>query len=102
MTRIYLLVLWLFSSAVFAQYSCPLTCLPPACVCASKSPPNGLTIAQTPMFVTLTFDDSVQSNVFDVIKYLLNNSTNRNGNLLFTILLIRLPIASHAFYKCSV
>ncbi|KAI8808379.1 hypothetical protein BJ742DRAFT_279066 [Cladochytrium replicatum] len=61
------------------SYSCPSTCVPPACMCASTSPPGGLSIADTPMFVTLTVDDSVYPILTDAFAAVTNFTTNPNG-----------------------
>ncbi|KAI9199630.1 uncharacterized protein BJ171DRAFT_562624 [Polychytrium aggregatum] len=66
-----------------ANYQCPQdTCVPPACLCASQSPPGGLQPKQVPQFITLTFDDSVNDGVIDVINNItaaLNTKPNPNG-----------------------
>jgi hypothetical protein len=57
-----------------STYSCdPNTCkLANGCLCASKSPPNGLSQADTPQFVTVTFDDSIQPQLYKTAKKMLN------------------------------
>ena len=65
-----LLLLALAFTTVNSQYSCPSTCLPPTCICGSKSIPGGLTPDQTPQFITLTWDDSVQTRQFAIFDKL--------------------------------
>lgn len=60
-------------------YSCPSTCTLPDCYCASTAIPGGLSVEQTPMFVTLTADDAIQDNTFDVFNQVLNSTVNPNG-----------------------
>ncbi|KAG1589029.1 hypothetical protein G6F48_004887 [Rhizopus delemar] len=47
-------------------------------MCASKNPPNGLLPNETPQFVTITFDDSIQPQLYKTAKRMLN-ITNPNG-----------------------
>lgn len=63
-----------------STYSCdPNTCkLANNCLCASKNPPNGFSPADTPQFVTVTFDDSIQPQLYKTAKKMLN-ITNPNG-----------------------
>ncbi|CAO3692500.1 unnamed protein product [Rhizopus stolonifer] len=63
-----------------AAYSCdPQTCkISTNCMCASKNPPNGLLPSETPQFVTITFDDSIQPQLYKTAKRMLN-ITNPNG-----------------------
>ncbi|KAL1917333.1 uncharacterized protein VTP21DRAFT_4989 [Calcarisporiella thermophila] len=76
------IIVSIFSLGGLAQsqgYTCdPSQCKPPNCLCASTNPPGGLAPSNTPQFVTLTFDDSVQN---DIIKtaYTLLNRKNPNG-----------------------
>ncbi|KND04477.1 uncharacterized protein SPPG_00204 [Spizellomyces punctatus DAOM BR117] len=66
-------------------YACPATCVPPACVCASTKIPGGLSVEQTPMFVTLTADDAIQDPTYEPFSQVLNSTVNPNGcNLPFT------------------
>jgi hypothetical protein len=62
------------TGATISTYSCdPNVCkLANGCVCASKSPPNGLAPADTPQFVTVTFDDSIQPQLYKTAKKMLN------------------------------
>lgn len=55
-------------------YSCdPQVCkLANGCLCASKNPPNGFSQADTPQFVTVTFDDSIQPQLYKTAKKMLN------------------------------
>lgn len=57
-----------------STYSCdPNTCkLANNCLCASKNPPNGFSPADTPQFVTVTFDDSIQPQLYKTAKKMLN------------------------------
>ncbi|CAG8560891.1 7182_t:CDS:2, partial [Acaulospora morrowiae] len=65
---------------VEAAFSCDSTkCLPPNCFCPSINPPGGLTLNQTPMFFTFTFDDSIQNSTLTVVETLLGNRKNPNG-----------------------
>ncbi|KAJ3156809.1 hypothetical protein HDU86_003575 [Geranomyces michiganensis] len=51
------------------SYACDLNvCKAPACFCASTKPPGGLDPKTIPMFVTLTFDDAVNSVVWPIIQ----------------------------------
>lgn len=62
------------AAASAPTYSCdPQACkLANGCLCASKNPPNGLSQADTPQFVTVTFDDSIQSQLYKTAKRMLN------------------------------
>ncbi|KAG2200221.1 hypothetical protein INT47_009859, partial [Mucor saturninus] len=68
------------AAAGASTYSCdPQVCkLANGCLCASKNPPNGLSQADTPQFVTVTFDDSIQPQLYKTAKRMLN-VTNPNG-----------------------
>ncbi|KAI9471047.1 MAG: hypothetical protein EXX96DRAFT_466315, partial [Benjaminiella poitrasii] len=61
-------------------YSCdPNVCkLSNGCLCASKNPPNGMDPKDAPQFVTITFDDSIQPQLYKTAKRMLN-VTNPNG-----------------------
>ncbi|KAI8975007.1 hypothetical protein BDB01DRAFT_908592 [Pilobolus umbonatus] len=48
------------------------------CLCATKSPPGGLSAEDTPQFVTITFDDSVQDGLSKTARSMLN-VINPNG-----------------------
>ncbi|KAJ3041107.1 hypothetical protein HK097_002377, partial [Rhizophlyctis rosea] len=61
------------------SYSCPSSCTPPSCQCASTAIPGGLSKDKTPMFVTLTYDDSVQVELFETIMAVHNRTQNSNG-----------------------
>ncbi|CEG70825.1 hypothetical protein RMATCC62417_06650 [Rhizopus microsporus] len=63
-----------------STYSCdPQSCkIANNCLCASKNPPNGLSPSETPQFVTVTFDDSIQPQLYKTAKRMLN-ITNPNG-----------------------
>ncbi|OBZ88620.1 hypothetical protein A0J61_03334 [Choanephora cucurbitarum] len=56
------------------SYSCdPNSCkIANNCACASKNPPNGLLPNETPQFVTVTFDDSIQAQLYQTAKKMLN------------------------------
>lgn len=56
----------------------PNTCKLPSCLCPSLTPPNGLQPKDVPQFVTITFDDSIQSELLATAKDLLNVK-NPNG-----------------------
>lgn len=62
------------AAASAGTYSCdPNVCkLANGCVCASKNPPNGLAPSDTPQFVTVTFDDSIQPQLYKTAKRMLN------------------------------
>lgn len=62
---------------VNGQGDCPASCVRPSCVCASRDSP--LPVAQTPQFVTLTWDDAVQTIMENAIQPVLNSSVNQNG-----------------------
>ncbi|KAI8334427.1 hypothetical protein BC941DRAFT_454603 [Chlamydoabsidia padenii] len=63
-----------------SSYSCdPATCQPSNnCLCASSNPPKGLDPKETPQFVVITFDDSVQDALYNTAQQMLN-VTNPNG-----------------------
>ncbi|CAO3576118.1 unnamed protein product [Absidia cylindrospora] len=62
-----------------SSYSCnPNTCKLPNCLCASTSPPGGLQPKDTPQFVVITFDNSVQSKLLQTAQDMLNVK-NPNG-----------------------
>lgn len=51
--------------SVAKGYTCdPQSCKLPACLCPSLNPPGG---KKPPLFITLTFDDSVNSIVMPII-----------------------------------
>ncbi len=58
-----------------ASYSCPASCRLPACRCASRTPP----VANPPQFLLLTYDDSVQENIWAPATNLFRNRRNPNG-----------------------
>ncbi|KAI9493025.1 hypothetical protein BDB00DRAFT_764357 [Zychaea mexicana] len=55
-------------------YNCdPATCqIAHNCLCASKNPPNNFSPQDTPQFVTVTFDDSIQPTLIQTAYDLLN------------------------------
>ncbi|CAO3696457.1 unnamed protein product [Rhizopus stolonifer] len=61
-------------------YSCdPNSCkVANNCLCASQSPPGGIAPADAPQFVTVTFDDSIQTALFQTALSMVN-ITNPNG-----------------------
>ncbi|CEI90440.1 hypothetical protein RMCBS344292_04765 [Rhizopus microsporus] len=63
-----------------SNYSCdPNTCkIANNCLCASQSPPGGLDPKDTPQFVTVTFDDSIQPALIQTALSMVN-VTNPNG-----------------------
>ncbi|KAI9208337.1 uncharacterized protein BJ171DRAFT_455605 [Polychytrium aggregatum] len=70
----------LTSAGINPNYKCDSsTCTLPKCYCASNKPPNGLSPQSIPQFMTLTFDDAVNSVVEPVIQSLVGNKTNPNG-----------------------
>ncbi|KAI8343611.1 hypothetical protein BC941DRAFT_465778 [Chlamydoabsidia padenii] len=68
------------TSSTSTSYSCdPATCqLSKNCHCASSQPPNGLDPKDTPQFVVVTFDDSVQEALYNTAQRMLD-VTNPNG-----------------------
>jgi hypothetical protein len=57
----------------YASYSCdPSTCIAPACYCASKDPPAGLSPRSVPQMVSVTFDDSIQPHLLETAYKMLN------------------------------
>lgn len=59
-------------------YNCPETCTAP-CYCATTKTPGGLLPSQIPQFMTLTFDDNVNSIIRSVIGNLTEGYVNPNG-----------------------
>ncbi|KAI8919547.1 hypothetical protein BC831DRAFT_481476 [Entophlyctis helioformis] len=67
-------------TTVTAGYACDAaSCKPPACQCPSRNPPNGLDPKKIPQFITLTFDDSINSVLIDQIRNYTSAYTNPNG-----------------------
>ncbi|PWN50971.1 hypothetical protein IE53DRAFT_368458 [Violaceomyces palustris] len=63
-----------------ANYKCdPNTCKLPNCHCADTNPPGGLDPKDTPMFITFTADDAVQSYTINAVKSFLAQRKNPNG-----------------------
>jgi hypothetical protein len=66
----------LLVASTFAQNSSttcdPSTCKLPDCLCPSASPPGGLSPNEVPQFVTVTFDDSIQSELLDTAYEIMN------------------------------
>lgn len=57
-------------------YSCDASkCTPPACRCASSSPP----VQNPPQFVLVTYDDGISSSVWDNAQAILRERRNPNG-----------------------
>ncbi|GAA95193.1 uncharacterized protein L969DRAFT_42705 [Mixia osmundae IAM 14324] len=68
------------SSPEAAGYTCDASvCKLPACQCASLTPPGGISPKDTPMFITWTNDDAVQTYTVDAVSQFLGNRTNPNG-----------------------
>ncbi|KAI8393318.1 uncharacterized protein BYT42DRAFT_1905 [Radiomyces spectabilis] len=62
-----------------SSYHCdPNACKLPNCLCASQSPPAGLSPKDVPQFVTITFDDSIQAKLLATAHEMLNVK-NPNG-----------------------
>lgn len=74
------------ANAGASTYSCdPNTCkLANGCLCASKNPPNGFSQADTPQFVTVTFDDSIQPQLYKTAKKMLNITYVLCMNVIFS------------------
>ncbi|KAG0744879.1 hypothetical protein G6F57_004746 [Rhizopus arrhizus] len=68
------------NSGSSSTYACnPSSCkIENNCLCASQSPPGGLSPKDTPQFVTVTFDDSIQTGLFQTALSMVN-VTNPNG-----------------------
>ncbi|KAG8931174.1 hypothetical protein FRC02_003115 [Tulasnella sp. 418] len=61
-------------------YSCDASkCQLPNCLCASTSPPGGLSPADTPMFVLFTADDAIQPYTLASVNQFLAQRRNPNG-----------------------
>ncbi|KAJ3032071.1 UNVERIFIED_CONTAM: hypothetical protein HDU68_006844 [Siphonaria sp. JEL0065] len=61
-------------------YRCdPTTCVPPACLCPSFSPPGGLSIENTPQFILITFDDYFTPQAYRNVSPIFDGVTNPNG-----------------------
>ena len=73
------LPLFLCINASNADYICT-NCPPTNCVCASTLPPGGWLPDEVPQIILLTFDDSVNSNVYHRVQQVLTNHYNPNGD----------------------
>ena len=62
-----------------AEYACSGACEGPDCVCATAVPPGGFSAAEMPQLILVTFDDSVNSNVYALVQQVLTNHVNPNG-----------------------
>ncbi|KAJ3185758.1 hypothetical protein HDU85_001117 [Gaertneriomyces sp. JEL0708] len=64
-----------------ASYTCDAsTCKLPTCFCPTTSPPGGLDPKKIPQFITLTFDDAINTPVLPVIEAMVNGwKPNPNG-----------------------
>ena len=62
------------ASNPFPGYSCPSSCRPPSCSCASPNPP----VANPPQFFVLTFDDAIQERLIPAANALFGNRRNPN------------------------
>ncbi len=60
------------------DYACS-NCVAPACICPSTQPPGGLTPAETPQMILITFDDAVYGGRYDLIQQVVSNHWNPNG-----------------------
>lgn len=61
-------------------YKCdPTSCRLPDCLCASTSPPGGLSPDEVPQFVVFTADDAIQSYTLDAVNQFLAQRANPNG-----------------------
>ncbi|KAK9704532.1 hypothetical protein K7432_010134, partial [Basidiobolus ranarum] len=61
-------------------YSCdPASCVLPKCNCASTNPPGGISNANAPQFVTITFDDAIQAYTYPAALDVLTSHKNPNG-----------------------
>ncbi|PSC74206.1 left border a [Micractinium conductrix] len=68
------------ASAAAAAYSCdPATCKAPACMCPSTKTPGGLAPADTPQFVLITHDDSVNALQNRLVRTMTDGFKNPNG-----------------------
>ena len=67
-------------TATAQSYSCdPAACQAPSCRCASTTPPGGISPANLPQLIVLTFDDGINSFTHDAITQSLTGLTNPNG-----------------------
>jgi hypothetical protein len=55
-----------------SYYCDPSTCIAPACYCAPKDPPAGLSPSSVPQMVSVTFDDSIQPLLLETAYKMLN------------------------------
>ena len=62
-----------------ADYECPPGCMPPDCVCAQTVPPGGFAVHDMPQIMLLTFDDSVNTTVYQQVQQIFTNHVNPNG-----------------------
>ena len=61
-------------------YSCPATCVLPNCRCASTEIPGNLPPQSIPQFMTLTFDDNVDQQIWHLIRNVTDgHKPNPNG-----------------------
>lgn len=68
------------SSTAGMAYQCPRVCTLPSCHCASAEPPAGLSRAETPQFVLVTFDDAIQDRLEDqAINLMFDGVRNPGG-----------------------
>lgn len=68
------------NAASALDYACSNTCAPPDCLCPSTEPPGGLTPADTPQMILLTFDDTLNTARYDLVQGVLTNHWNPNGS----------------------
>ncbi|KAJ3067861.1 hypothetical protein HDU98_008952 [Podochytrium sp. JEL0797] len=56
----------------------PTVCKPPACLCPSFNPPGNLSLAETPQFLLITFDDWIDAEAYQNASQVFNH-VNPNG-----------------------
>ncbi|KAL4431616.1 hypothetical protein ABPG77_001458 [Micractinium sp. CCAP 211/92] len=61
-------------------YTCsPATCKTPSCLCASNSPPGGLTPQQIPQFILISHDNALDMRPYEHMLKVLGQKKQRNG-----------------------
>lgn len=93
----------LMSSTARAQYACDVAvCTLPDCHCASTQPPGGLTPAEVPQFLMVTFDDAIHGYTEELISAFMSGLTNPNGRLVpmtyFTNVQYTVPEVARGLY----
>lgn len=72
--------LLLAAASCAAAYTCDATtCTPPSCLCGSTKTPGGLAPADTPQFVLITHDDSVNTLQNRLVRTVTDGFKNPNG-----------------------